>query len=99
MKAINKSHGCAKKQISSRYCYAAIIISWEFSFLLEAFKHHCNRPFHSPLEGIGIVFLHHLPFFTMHEEISIRELKSPPKEEEGTHKSLTFSTVFFLLIY
>jgi hypothetical protein len=78
MNAINKSHGCAKKPRYSRYCYAAKILPWESSFLLEAFKHYCNRIFQSPLEGIGIVFLDHFPFLPLYEELSIRELKSPP---------------------
>ena len=41
----------------------------------------------------------HFPFLPLYEEISIRELNIPPKEKEGTHKSLTLSTVFCLLIY
>jgi hypothetical protein len=61
--------------------------------------HHCNRPFHSPLDGIGIVVLHHFPFIPLYEDLSIREFTILPNEEEGTHKSLFFSTVFCLLIY
>jgi hypothetical protein len=51
------------------------------------------------LREYALDFLHHFPFIPLYEELSIRELKIPPKEEEGTHKSSFLSTVFFLLIY
>jgi hypothetical protein len=47
----------------------------------------------------ALIFFTIFHFLPLYEDISIRELKIPPKEEEGTHKSSFFSTVFFLLIY
>jgi hypothetical protein len=85
MDVINKSHGCAKKIISSRYCYTARILPRESYFIFEAFKHHCNRPFHSPLEGIGIVFLHHLSFLPLYEEkrSQLGNSRSLPRRKRG----------------
>ena len=85
MNAINKRHGSTKKPRSSLYCYAARIFPWESSFLFGSFKHHCNRTFHSPLEGIGIVFLHHLSFIPLYEEKSsqLGNSRAFPRRKRG----------------
>jgi hypothetical protein len=93
MDTINIFHGCARKIRTSRYYYVPRILLGESSFLFESFKYYIKGHSTHLLRGLTLYFFTMVTFHCMKINLSIRELKSPPKEEEGIHKFLPFPTV------
>ena len=84
MDTINMVHGCARKIITSRYCYAVKILLGESSFLFESFKHYSNGHSTHLLRGLAL-YLFTTCHFPLYEEKSslLGNSRSLPRRKRG----------------